>query len=90
MNKIPRCYKYYKDDRLCDLCHMNDNCTYETDLRHEIEKLGYNCQYREYNDKGWGTYFICKKFKNKISCGPDINCFINLKRREKINRILNE
>lgn len=87
--KFPRCYKYFKDDRICDICPISKECDNETNLKYESERRAYSCSYREMNTGDLGNYFYMCRKDTYDSCKPKASCFPDLVRKEKL-KILSE
>ena len=88
MKKKPRCYKSYKDDRICDICPIVDKCIYETQLYYEFERLKYKCKFRRENDYSFSTWCDNQEMLDySFVCSPQINCFPEILRREKLKKL---
>ena len=40
-----RCFKWYKDDRVCDICPYDKECKYEFEYYHFIDNYKYTCEH---------------------------------------------
>jgi hypothetical protein len=85
--KKPRCFKYYKDDRVCDICHVEKDCIFQTKFRIELENSKNRCEHKEWRNTGWENYERCNKNEDVIFCKPNEECFPKLFRKFKLNKI---
>ena len=84
--KTPRCFKDYKNDRICDICSFSEKCESETEIINTIEHLCWKCKHKKYSD--YTSMIQCSKIgSNKYFCDADLNCFPNLLRKLKLKKI---
>lgn len=88
-DKIPRCYKSFADDRICDICYISKECYEDTKLKKAIKhKAEYKCKFRrtETGENG-NYYYMCDDDTKGSICVPDLNCFPDLLREEKLKKL---
>jgi hypothetical protein len=84
--KEPRCFARYINDRVCDICSFTDKCIGETDIRLKIELEEWRCKHKKWDENS--NTPLCKKFvKTKFFCKGDIDCFPQLIRKMKLEKI---
>lgn len=95
--EIPRCFKEYQDDRICDLCNHSLECDYNARLNKEIKE--HSCKFRKFRSGQMESWYVCEdetkqrfdKEKNRYFqrylCKPDIFCFPEILRREKLRKL---
>ena len=84
--KTPRCYKEYKDDRICDICSFSEKCESEREIIDAIEHACWKCKHKQYSD--YTNMIRCTKFGHgKYFCSADLTCFPKLIRKLKLKKI---
>ena len=96
---VPRCFKNYEDDRICDLCHVSKECFHDKELKTEIKSK--KCKWRGLYHSAFSgpSWLSCnntelveydeedKKWYRRYHCKPTIDCFPDIIRREKIRKL---
>lgn len=88
MKKEPRCFAFYLNDRICDICCVEDECLHAQHLRFECQKFPRNCKFKEDNNE-FPPRYLCTRFNDKFYCDPELKCIDKLYRLEKLKNLSN-